>query len=147
MSFDATTLMSYDRTISFLFMFRKTIFIFGTTEITIGATTLIAILSGVIANTSQKPLNVLIFVIISSIISASLGAGLLLRWHYARKLLIFFAGWVILSKILIFAKIIFLCCDLETTLAPDLKNIVSILYHSILIFCLHQPCVKKEFGL
>lgn len=126
---------------------KKTIPIFGFTEIAIGAVTLTAMAWSIAAKTPQKPANVLIFVIISSLISSGLGAGLLLRWHYARKLLIFFAGWVILSKILVFAKIIFLCCELETTITPVFKNIISILYHALLIFCLHQPSVKKEFGL
>lgn len=128
-------------------MFKKTIPFFGFTEIAIGVTALTATVYSAATKTSQKPANILIFVIMSGIISTGLGTGLLLRWHYARKLLIFFAGWVILSKILIFSDIISLCCDLETTFSPALKNMVSILYHALLIFCLHQPSVKKEFGL
>jgi hypothetical protein len=74
-----------------------------------------------------------------------LGTGVLLRNAYARKLLVFFAGWIILSKILIFSKIIILCCGLETTIPSHLKDLASILYHLAVILYFHHPAIKKEF--
>ena len=124
---------------------KKCIFLFAFTEIVIGAVTLATTVTGWTTHASIKPLNVLLFVVISALISVSLGIGILLRWRYARKLLIFFAGWIILSKILIFAKILILCCELETTVSANLKNIISVVYHAMLIFYFHHPSIKKEF--
>jgi hypothetical protein len=121
------------------------IFLFGLTEIVIGTITLATNIQSFLAGTATKPLNVAIFVIVSSLISISLGTGVLLHYSYARKLLIFFAGWIILSKILIFAKILILCCSLETTVPFHVKNIASIVYHAIVILYFHHPIIKAEF--
>ena len=121
------------------------ILFFGLTEIAIGTVTLAATLQNLFTGIAAKPLNVAIFVIASSLISISLGAGVLLRFSYARKFLIFFAGWIILSKILIFARILILCCSLETAVPFHVKNIISIIYHTIVIFYFHHPTIKAEF--
>jgi len=76
------------------------------------------------SHTSVKPVNVLVFVVVSSLLSVSLGAGVLMRRRYARKLLMFFAGWIVLSKILTFGGIITLNGSLETTMPAGLKNII-----------------------
>jgi uncharacterized protein YybS (DUF2232 family) len=124
---------------------KQGIFLFGLIEIGIGTITLAAIGRNILTGFLPKPPNVLAFVIISSLISICLGAGILLKWPYARKFLLFFAGWVILSKILIFAGIIVLCCELETSIAPDVKNIISILYHGTVIAYFHSRAIKAEF--
>lgn len=121
------------------------ILLFGLTEIAIGAITLAATLQNLFTGAAVKPLNVDIFVITSCLVSISLGAGVLLRFSYARKFLIFFAGWIILSKILIFAKILILCCSLETVVPSHLKNMTSIIYHALVIFYFHHPTIKAEF--
>ena len=123
---------------------KQGIVLFGLIEIGIGTATLALILQSLLTGTLPKPPNVLTFVIISSLISILLGAGLLLKCPYSRKLLIFFAGWVILSKILIFSGIIVLCCDLETTIAPDVKNLISVFYHVLIILYFHSRPVKAE---
>jgi len=124
---------------------KQGIFLFGLIEIGIGTITLAAIGRNILTGFLPKPPHVLAFVVISSLISICLGGGILFKWPYARKLLIFFAGWVILSKILIFAGIIVLCCELETTITPDIKNIISILYHAVIIAYFHSQPIKREF--
>ena len=59
--------------------------------------------------------------------------------------LLFLASAIILSKILIFSKIIYLNGALETSMPSNIKNTVSIIYHSLLIIYLTRPSVKKEF--
>jgi hypothetical protein len=125
---------------------KKGMLFFGLTEITIGTFTLIATAISFFYHISTKPLNILIFVIASSIISISLGLGIILRYHYARKLLMFFAGWIILSKFLVSTNIISISGALETTLPLSLKNIISILYHLVIILYFHHPSVKKEYA-
>lgn len=126
-------------------MFKKFIPVFGLTEIVIGTATFIAVTHSLNAGISTKPLNVLVFVVLSSLISASLGAGILMRLEYARKLFIFFAGWIILSKILIFTRIITLNGAIETTVPLSLKNAISSIYHLLAILYFHQPAIKAEF--
>ncbi len=123
----------------------KGILLFSLTEIGIGIATLGSILYNYFAHGYLKPINVLAFVTISSLISIGLGFGILKRLHLARKLLMFFAGWIVLSKILVFGGIIRLCCDLETSVPPEIKNIFSVAYHLGLICYFLQPRVKKEF--
>lgn len=123
----------------------KGIIFFGFTEIAIGMATLEAIITTLITHTSTKPQNVLTFVAISSLISTSLGIGVLLRSHYFRKLIMFFSGWIILSKVLIFGGIITLNGALETAIAPLFKNIISIIYHLAIMLYFHQPQIKREF--
>lgn len=122
------------------------ILFFGLTELTLGTTTLCSIFFEIARRgASSKPVNVLTFVVASSAISAALGAGVILRQRYARKLLIFFAGWVILSKLLIAMGILTLCCALETTVSPNVKNAVSIVYHAAVMLYFHHPLIKAEF--
>ena len=137
---DATSLMLSSM------KYKKGVLFFGFSEIIIGTVTIVSILSSFLSHLSNKPLNVLIFVITSGFISISLGAGILLRYAYARKLLVFFAGWIILSKVFIFAKIITLNGALETTVPTDFKNIISIIYHLLVILYFHHPTIKQELN-
>lgn len=122
------------------------ILLFGLAELTLGITTLCSIFFEIATRgASSKPANVLVFVVASSAISSALGAGVILRRRYARKLLVFFAGWVILSKILIMMDILALCCELETTISPNIKNAVSIVYHAAVMLYFHHPLIKAEF--
>lgn len=104
-----------------------------------------AVIASLITHSSAKSPNVLIFVIISSLLSASLGIGIILRSHYFRKLIMFFAGWIILSKVLIFGGIITLNGQLETSIPIGIKNFISIIYHALIIAYFHHPLIKKEY--
>src|SRR4030042_2401009 len=106
---------------------------FALTEIFIGATTFTAVILSLIETKSAKPMEVLIFVLMTGLISSILGLGILRHSSICYRSLIFFSLVVILSKVLIFAKIITLNGALETTVPADLKNIISLIYHSIFI--------------
>jgi len=120
--------------------------LFGITEILIGSITLIAIALSLVQGTSAKPLEVLIFVIVTGIISLSLGVGVLRRSLHSYHMLLFFATVIILSKVLIFAKIMSLTGELEKVVPMHFKNVLSIIYHGLLIYFFSRPEVKKEFG-
>lgn len=122
------------------------IILFGIVEISIGLITLVAVISSLISRSSTKPLEVLIFVLTTSIISLGLGIGILRRSLASYHLLLFFVTIIILSKILIFAKIISLSGALETNISPAMKNTISIVYHSLLIWYFTRPSVRKQFG-
>lgn len=122
------------------------IIVFGCIEIAIGASTLLLVLISVFLRQSAKPLEVLIFVLCASTISLSLGIGILRRSLHSYHLLLFFSSVIIFTKLLIFAKIISLNGALETTIPPMIKNIISMLYHGVVIVYFTQPAIKKEFG-
>lgn len=122
------------------------ILIFGLIEIGIGLVTLIAVTASLILGKSTKPLEVVIFVLATAIISLGLGIGILRYNLRSYHLMLFFATVIILSKILILAKIISLSGALETKVSPSTKNTISIIYHSLLIWYFLRPSVKKQFG-
>ena len=123
----------------------KTILIIGLTEILIGSTTLIATFIALGLSANQKPQNILLFVIATSITSTLLGIGILQFKKTAYDLLIFFASVVVLSKILLFMDIIHLNGALETSLPSPLKDGISLVYHSLLIFYLNESKIKQLF--
>lgn len=119
---------------------------FGIIEIALGSFTLIMLLISLIFDKPQKPPEVFLFVLTTSIISAGLGIGILRRNLSSYHLLLFFATVIILSKLLIFAKIITLSGALETSMPTEVKNLISIFYHSLLIWYFTRPSVKEYFG-
>ena len=122
------------------------ILIFGVTEILIGSITLIAVFLSILQGKSGKPLEVLIFVLITCSLSIGLGIGILRHNKTSFNLLIFFSLIIIFSKILIFANIIALNGELETSLPASLKNTISVLYHSMLVIYFTRKSIKEEFG-
>lgn len=116
-------------------------------EVLIGIVTIIGlILSFSFHLFPQKPLNVFIFVLISSLISSVIGFNIYLHQDWARKLLIFFSGYVILTKILIQAKLLIFSGEIITFFPQSSKNVISVVYHSILIFILMKPEMKEIFS-
>jgi hypothetical protein len=120
--------------------------VFGLTEVIIGSLTLFAVMLSLLSGTSTKPPEVLIFVLTTSVISLSLGIGIFRKSLHSYHLLLFFSTVIIMSKILIFGKIIFLSGDLETAVPSPIKNIISIIYHSLLILYFIRPAIRKQFG-
>lgn len=121
------------------------IVIFGLIEIAIGCVTLTAVIFSLFLGKSHKPLEVLIFVLATSAISLSLGIGILRHHSASYHLLLFFSSVIILSKLLIFAKIISLTGALETNIPQGAKNIISILYHGLLLGYFNLPSVRRVF--
>lgn len=125
--------------------YKWVIIIFGLTEIAIGSITLVAVIASLILDKSRKPPEVLIFVLTTSTLSLSLGIGIIKGNLTSYHLLLFFATIIVLSKILIFAKIISLSGALETTVPTSLKNIISIIYHTFLTWYFTRGEVRKYF--
>lgn len=121
------------------------IIFFGSIEILIGLLTFITVTISLILGNSAKPPMVWIFVLTASVISFSLGIGILRHNRYAYNYLLFFAVIIIISKILIFFKLINLTGALETTIPSAGKNTVSIIYHLILILYFKKASVKEKF--
>ena len=123
----------------------KILFAIALIEILIGIITFLAVFLSLVLSSNTKSPNVLIFVIVASLISTLLGMGILQHKKIACDLLIYFSSVVLLSKVLIFADILALNGTLETTLHPNLKNAMSILYHAFVIFYLNRKEIKESF--
>lgn len=117
----------------------------GAIEICLGAVTFIAVSASVLLGESLKPPAVVTFVLVSACLSLWLGAGVIRRALVPYRALLFFCAVIILSKILIFAKVISLHGALETTIPSSLKNAISLLYHAAVIVFLRNSKVRKEF--
>ena len=123
----------------------RTLLVIGLCEVLIGVTTLVGLVVSVALLANEKTPNVFIFVLTTACISSLLGMGILLHSPWARRLLIYFSSVVILSKLLIFTDIIALNGAVETTIAPALKNILSVAYHGFVIAYLHRREVRQLF--
>ena len=121
------------------------IIIFSLIEMALGLLTLVAVSFSLLLRFNAKPPNILAFVCITALLSFFLGIGLLGRSRQAYELLLFLAGVVIVSKILIFAGIIQLNGSLETAMPSTLKNIISIVYHGTLWRYLSRKDIKVLF--
>ena len=135
--------------------FPRGILFFGICEIFIGGWTLVyfivirvflgAMFAGPASVFSKIPVNVFLFIIITSIISFGLGIGILTSNRHARHMLLFFAVMIILSKILIFAGIISLAGALESNIPDQIINTLSMFYHAAILIYFNTPKVRKRF--
>jgi hypothetical protein len=82
---------------------------------------------------APKPLNVYIFVLIAATSALVLGAGLLSGKKWARILLIFFAGYILLTKLLIYLGLMSFTGAVITAPSPDVKDGISAVYHAFLV--------------
>lgn len=119
--------------------------LFALIEVLIGSVTLLAVILSLAQGKSAKPLNILIFVLATAALSLGLGFGILKYNPTCYNLLLYFSSIIILSKILIFARIITLNGALETTIPATIKNTISILYHSLVIFYFTRKSVRLNF--
>ena len=114
-------------------------------EIIIGVVTLAVVSANLLLGNSAKPPEVTVFVLTTAAISAALGFGILGGNLTSYRLLLFFSKTIVLSKILIFAHIISLNGALETTIPSSAKNLISIVYHSLLIFYFTRRPIREVF--
>jgi hypothetical protein len=119
--------------------------LFSTAEIFIGLFTMLVVYFSIALGFNSKPINVLVFVYTTSVLSFLLGIGLIRLNRQAYELLIFLSSVIILSKLLIFFNIIQLNGALETAISPGIKNIVSIVYHATLLIYLKSKAAESLF--
>ncbi|MBN1794262.1 MAG: hypothetical protein JW844_04805 [Candidatus Omnitrophica bacterium] len=120
--------------------------IIGIAELLVAFVALASFAICFLLSTLNKPSNVFVFVVISNIISASLGIGILRHREWARATLIFFSGYIIITKLLIFSQLLHFSGEILVFIPPTLKNALSIVYHGFLIVVLRNPAVKKYFN-
>lgn len=125
---------------------RTIINLIASIEVAIAMATVFGLTYSLLLSRSTKPANVFVFVLASAAISFFLGVSLFFLKNWARQLLVFFSGYVILTKILVFMNILRLEGEMITSISNPAKNTISILYHLFAIIALLRPSVKKLFS-
>ncbi len=117
----------------------------GVIEILIGTVTLIgcfAVQTWGLPGVSVKPENVYIFVMASAGVSFILGIGILLGREWARKFLIIFSGYIVLTKLLIFSGLLSFTGQIMIMVPVRIKDLISLIYHALLIIIL--ACIRQK---
>jgi len=114
-------------------------------ELFIGLATIVGLIASSLIFISAKPINVFVFVFISSLISVAIGLGLFYYREWARKVLLFFSTYIVLTKILVFFNLISFNGEIITFVSTGSKNFISITYHILIIMVLCQPAAKINF--
>jgi len=117
----------------------------GLIELFIGLVTITSLLTYSILSLSKKPLNVFIFVLTSSITSIILGCGLWRMRGWARSLLLFFSGYIVLTKFLMFAGLLRFNGEIITFVPYSVKNTISVAYHILIMLFLSLQATKGYF--
>jgi hypothetical protein len=116
------------------------------TELLIGIYTILGLIIFQFFSLAEKSPNVFIFVLLSSMASSVIGVGLFSYKQWARTVLVFFSGYVILTKILIFGNLLHFNGEILTVVPTGIKNIISVIYHIFLVIFFTRSGVKTFFS-
>ncbi|MDD5438735.1 MAG: hypothetical protein PHS37_00940 [Candidatus Omnitrophica bacterium] len=105
-------------------------------EMSIGGMTIFGLFTAPLMFSISKPSNVFLFVMITALASLALGIGLFGYRAWARTLLIFFSGYIVLTKVLVLLNLLYFTCEFITAIPEGVKNIISISYHTFLVLFL-----------
>lgn len=123
---------------------RLIITVIASMEVFIGLFTLSGMAFYIHLGRLAKPPNVLTFVTVTAVASTLLGLGLLRRKRAAVTLLIFFSGYIILTKAMVAMGLMRFNGEMLTVIPTDFKNIISTAYHLLVIVLLTKPSLQKE---
>lgn len=116
---------------------------FGLIEIIIGMTLLALHVASL--KIPPQPPAYSIFIISTSLTSITLGLGILRARPWARMLLLFFAGYVLLTKLLMLGHIITGPGGANLFLLRPLKNWISVIYHLSILAVFNLESIKNKF--
>ncbi len=119
--------------------------LFGCIEVIFGLVTIIALLEAKLFFGIAKPPPAAAFVLLTAIISFSLGCGILLRKLWARKLLMFFAGYIILTKVFILLGVLILSPPFLPLVSSNTRAGISVFYHLLIILFFNKEDVRAYF--
>jgi hypothetical protein len=93
----------------------------------------------------KKPLNVFIFVLATSMTSCLIGIGLFKRWRWAWLLIVFFSGYIVLTKILLTFGLLIFTGEVIKFIPMDIKNYISVFYHAFIMAYFTRKKVRTQF--
>jgi len=116
----------------------------GLIELTIGLVSIVFVTFFDIFGIVEKPSAVFIFVIMSAFASTAIGFGILSYKNWARVLLVFFSGYVIILKVLMYLGVMQFSGEILSVLPRFVKDPISILYHmSLMIFLTNSSVIAR----
>lgn len=118
----------------------------GFIELFIGLSTILFVTIFDIFSLASKPPGVFVFVVLSGTLSAVIGFGILRHKNWSRILLIFFSGYVIVMKILIYMDVIRFTGEIMTFPPPYIKDAISLLYHIAVIVLFTNKNTASKFN-
>lgn len=120
--------------------------IIAVTELLIGASTFLGVTGTYLFHLSKKSPAVFIFILLSAMVSGAIGLGLLAYKKWAMSSLIFFSGYIIITKVLIFAGLMHFNGEIITFIPTELKNYISVAYHICIALFLTRHKVREQFN-
>lgn len=115
-------------------------------EVLIGLFISLSFLVSELSAPSGRPVKVFVFVIATSLISVAIGAGLFFYKRWAGKTLVFFAGYVAFSKILLATGLVTFSGNTIEVVSTNVKDLVSFFYHIAVIIMFSSHQIKKELS-
>ncbi len=114
-------------------------------ECAIGASTIFSLFYYPIHSASRKPAGVFIFVLVAAVISFLIGVGLFLKKESARKTLVYFSGYIVIEKTLVFLGVLSLNGKIITEFLRIPVDAISIVYHGLIVLVFSQTRIKHFF--
>lgn len=95
-------------------------------------------------STGKAP-GVFAFVLTASMVSFFIGLGLLLKKEWARGYLVYFSGYILLEKLLIFLGVLTLNGKMVSHVLGVSTDIYSLVYHGAILALLSLPKFRSLF--
>ena len=123
----------------------KLINLIASIECAIGVSTALSLFYYPGQSGSRKPTGVFIFVLVAAAVSFLIGAGLFLKKEKARKYLVYFSGYIVIEKILVFLGVLSLNGKIVTDILRIPVDTISVVYHGLVILIFSQTRIKLFF--
>jgi len=115
-------------------------------ELLIGLSISLSFIIASLINPPGRPKTVYGFVVLTSLISIIIGIGLLKYKNWGRQFLIFFAGYVIFTKFLLFSNLVEFTGNTIKFMTINLKDVLSFIYHCCILVIFNLKAIKKELN-
>jgi hypothetical protein len=115
-------------------------------EILIGLSISLSFIITSLINPPGRPKTVYGFVVFTSLISVIIGIGLFRYKNWGRQILIFFAGYVIFTKFLLFSNLVEFTGNTIKFMSIKLKDILSFVYHCSMLVIFNLKDIKKSLN-
>lgn len=118
----------------------------ATIEILIALTISLSFIITSLITPPGRPPTVYVFVVVTSLISVVIGIGLLKCKSWARRILIFFAGYVVVTKFLLLSNLVHFTGNTIKFMSINLKDILSFIYHCSILVIFNLKDIKKALN-
>ena len=115
-------------------------------EILIGLSISLSFIIASLINPPGRPKTVYGFVVLTSLISIIIGVGLFRYKNWGRQFLIFFAGYVIFTKFLLFSNLVEFTGNTIKFMSINIKDILSFIYHCGILLIFNLKDIKKHLN-